>query len=70
MFGLENYDDEKFTVLFDVINKIQVGKISILLNDSLLSNKIETKNFCRKFHNKLESLQTQNMISNDVSCFI
>ena len=70
MFGVEKYDDEIFTVLFDVINKIQVGKISILLNYSLRSNKIETKNFCRKLHNKLESLQTQNMISNDVSSFI
>ena len=67
---VEKYDDEIFTVLFDVMNKIQVGKICIELDDSLLSNKIETKNICTKFHNKLESLQTQNMISNDVSCFI
>ena len=70
MWDVEKYDDEKFTVLFDVIIRIQVGEISILLDDSLLFNKIETNNFCTKFHTKLESLQTQNMISNDVSCFI
>ena len=70
MWYVKKYDDEMFTVLFDVINKIQVGEIRIWLDSSLLSNKIETKNLCRKFHNKLESFQTQNMISNDVSSFI
>ena len=70
MSYVEKFEDEIFTILFDVINRIQVGEILIYLDESLRSNKIETKNLCRKFHNKLESLQTQNMISNDVSCFI
>ena len=66
MWDVNKYDDEIFTILFDVINKIEIGNICI----SLLSNKNEPNNMCRKFHNKLESLQTQNMISNDVRCFI
>ena len=66
IFNVKKYDEDLFTHLFDVINKIQVGDICIELLSGL-SNTDEIKNFCIKMVNKLKSLQTQNMLSNKVS---
>ena len=70
MWRVENYDEEFFRSLFDVINKIEIGKICIQLDELLRSNK-KVKNICTKIQNHIKNdLQTQNMISNYVSCFI
>ena len=69
---LEEYDEELFTNLFIFTNKIEIRKIRIKFYESLfrsLSNE-DIKNTCRKFEEKIRRLETQNIISNDVSCFI
>ena len=66
-YGVEKYDEEIFTNLFDFTNRIEIRKIRIKF-DSLLSNK-DLKNICAKIHRKIRSLETQNIISNKVSCF-
>ena len=66
---VEKYDEEIFTILFDVTNKIEIRKISIHLNNRLLSNK-DVKNICAKIYNNIRSLKTQNIIFNEVSFFI
>ena len=67
--NVEKYDEELFTNLFDVTNKIEIRKISIHLNNQLLSNK-DVKNICAKIYNNIRSLKTQNIIFNEVSFFI
>ena len=66
--NVKKYDEELFTNLFDVTNKIEIKKFRIRLY-SLLSNK-QKKNICAKIHKKIRSLETQNIISSEVSCFI
>ena len=66
--GVRKYDEELFTILFDVTNKIKIGKICIRFG-SLLSNE-DVKNICAKIYRKIRSLKTQNMISSEVSYFI
>ena len=70
MWDVKKYDEELFTNLFDVTNKIKIKKICIELDDELLSNEIFVKNICRKIFKKIRSLETQFIISNEVSCFI
>ena len=68
LYNVKKYDEELFTILFDLTNKIEIGKIFIHLYDELLS--YEVKNFCGKIYEKIRSLETQNIISNYVSCLI
>ena len=62
---VEKYDEEMFTSLFNVTNKIKVGKIFIRLYQSLSYKGV--KNICAKVYNKIRSLETQDIISNEVS---
>ena len=55
--------------MFDLTNKIKIGKIRIQFDDKLLSNE-DKKKSCAKICKKIESLEIPNLISNDVSCFI
>ena len=69
LYYVEKYDEELFTNLFDVTNKIEIGKIHIKFNYwSLINEGVE--NVCAKFYKKIRSLKTQNIVSNEVSCFI
>ena len=67
LYGAEKYDEELFTNLFDVINKIEIRKISFKLY-SFLSNE-DKNNICAKIYKKIRTLETENIISNDVSLF-
>ena len=62
--GVEKYDEEFFTILFDFINKIEIKKISIKFYE-LLSNE-DKENFYANIHKKTLGLKVQN----EVSCFI
>ena len=66
IWNLEKYDEEFFTNFFDVTNKIEIEKIHIQLS---LRNEDEKK-ICAKIHEKIRTLETQNITSNEVSCFI
>ena len=68
LLGLKNYDEELFTNLFDLTNKIEIRKICIWFHSSL-SNE-DVKNICAKIFKKIRSLETQSIISNEVSCYI
>ena len=61
---LEKYDEELLTTLFDVMNKIEIRKISINFRE-LLS--IED---AKKLFKKIRNFKTQNTISNEVSFFL
>ena len=65
MCDVHEYDEELFTNLFDVTNKIKIRKICIEFH-RLLSNE-DKKNICAKIYKKIRSLETQNIISNEVS---
>ena len=64
LYDAYKYDEELFTNLFDISNKIKIRKICIELNE-LLSNE-DKKNICSKIEDKI----TRSIFSNDVSCFI
>ena len=68
IWNVKKYDEELFTNLFDVTNKIEIGKIHIVFYRSLSIE--DVKNICAKIYKKIRSLETQNIISNEVSCFI
>ena len=64
MVDVKKYDEELVRSLIDVINKTEVQCICIELDYSLLYS------ICTKIKNHIkDDLQTQNMISNYVSCF-
>ena len=65
---VRKYDEELFTILFDVTTKTEIRKIRIELY-RLLSNE-DVKNICAKIEDKIRSFETQNIISNYVSCLI
>ena len=67
MFCVKRYDEEYFKILFDVINKFDIEMILIFLQLPL-SNK-DAENTCRKFVENIRILGTENIISNNVSCF-
>ena len=67
LYNVQKYDEELFTILFDLTNKIEIRKICIKLYYKLLSNKV--KNICAKIKDKIRSFETKNLISNEVSCF-
>ena len=69
LWDVKKYNEKLFTNLFDVTNKIEIRKICIELDDELLSYE-DVKNICAKIYKKIRSLETQNIISNEVSCFI
>ena len=64
IFYVKTYDEELFTSLFDVTNKIEIRKICIELGWGLYKEDI-----CAKIHKQIRSLETRNIISNEVSCF-
>ena len=66
LINVEKYDKELFINLFNLTNKIKMKKICIQLSDKLLSLVLTYPNI----HKKIRSLKTQNIISNEVSCFI
>ena len=68
MYNVKKYNEELFTTLFGVTNKIAIKKIRFWL-DKLLS-KAEKNNICAKLYRKIRNLDTKNIISNKVSCFI
>ena len=63
-WNVKKYDEELFTNLFDVTNKIKIKKIRIEFDRSLSNEDV------KKIYRKIRSLETQNIISNEVSCFI
>ena len=65
---VEKYDEELFTILFGVTNKIEIKKICIKFYWSLSYE--DQKYICAKIYRKIRSLEKQNVVSNDVSCFI
>ena len=67
-WDVKKYDEELFTNLFDVTNKIKIRKICIEFEDESLSNE-DVKNICAKIYKKIRSLETQSIISNKVSSF-
>ena len=64
--NVDKYDEELFTILFDVINKIEIRKICIDFIDLFLFDDEDRINVIAK----TQSLKTQNIISNKVSCLI
>ena len=66
MAQVYKYDEEMFTTILDVINKIEIEEIHI---DTLYCYNEKIKNFCIKVQNKLENVQTQNMFCNKVSFY-
>ena len=70
MYNVKKYDEEVFTTLFDVVNKIDVKKISIGLTRRLCRSQNEMKNIRELICSKISALKTENMISNNVSLFI
>ena len=68
---MTQYDIQLFTILFDVINIINVKKIGISLFVPIAdgwSLNYEKKNLCKIFHEQIRCLETQNTVSNNVSC--
>ena len=65
--NIKQYYNQLFTTYFYFTNKIEIRKIRIKLH-WLLSNE-DVKNICSKICKKIRSLETQNIISNDVSLF-
>jgi len=63
--SVKKYDEELFTSLFDLTNKFEIRKICIRFDYRSLSNK-DVKNICAKIYKKIRSLETQNIISNEV----
>ena len=59
--GVEQYDEELFTSLFDITKKIEIRKICIWLRP-WLSDKFK-KNICAKIEDKIP----QDIFSNEVS---
>ena len=72
MWRLETYDEELLTIFFDFTNKIEVEEICIKLDDEVNCSlsKEDIKDLCTKIERKIHSLQTQNIVSNDVRFFI
>ena len=68
LYNVRKYDEELFTNLFGLRNKIEIRIIFIEFHQSL-SNE-DVKNFFTKLYKKIRSLQTQNIVSNEVSCFL
>ena len=68
MYDVKKYDKELFTNLYDVTNKIKIKKICIEFYSSLSYE--DEKYICTKIYRKIRSLETQNIISNEVSCYI
>ena len=67
---VRRYDKQLFTTLFNVTNRIHVEKISVCLHFSRDDNIIFKKSICKAFHEQIRCLETNNMISNNVSYFI
>ena len=65
---IKKYDDKFLTSFFDVTNKIEIAKISIHTTYKLSND--DKRNVCEKIYEKIRNLETQNMISNEVSYFI
>ena len=65
---MRKYDEELFTNVFDVTNKFETKNIRVEVVNELLSNE-DKKNICAKIEDKIISFETQNLISNEVSCF-
>ena len=63
-WDVKKYDEELFTNLFDVTNKIKIKKICIQFNQSLSNEDM------KNIYKKIISFETQKIISNEVSCFI
>ena len=63
---LRKYDEELFTRLFGVTNKIKIYCIKL----NLLLTREEMNKICAKLYKKFRSLETQHIFSNYVSCFI
>jgi len=64
------YDIQLFTILFDVINIINVKKIGISLFVPIAdgwSLNYEKKNLCKIFHEQIRCLETQNTVSNNIT---
>ena len=68
LINLRKYDEELFTSLFDLTNKIEIRKICIEFDWLLIYE--DVKNICPKIYKKIRSLKTQNIISNEVSCLL
>ena len=68
LFHVLKYDEELFTILFNITNKIEIRKIRIQLKE-LLSNE-DVNNICAKIEDKIRSLETQNIISNEVKAVV
>ena len=63
IWNVKKYDEEFFTILFDVTNKIKIKKICILSVRSLSNEDV------KKIYKKIRSLETQNIITKEVSSF-
>ena len=61
---VKKYNEEFFTNLFDVTNKIEIKEVRVELHE-LLSNE-DVKNICAKIKDKI----TRSIFSKNVSCFI
>ena len=61
---VREYDEELFTILFDFVNKIEVGELCIEFSKDYRRIK-DKKSFCTKLEHKI----TKSIISNDVSYF-
>ena len=64
LYNVEKYDEDLFTILFDFVKKIKIGKIGIDL--FLLVSSEDKKNICTKIEDKI----TRSIFSYNVSCFI
>ena len=67
---VKQYDIELFTVLFGVINIINVKKICVSLFFPLRSDTNFKKKMCKIFHEQIRCLETQNTVSENVSCIL
>ena len=72
MVAVTQYDKEFFTILLSVIDVINVKKIGISLVriDNERSLNYEKKNLCKIFHEQIRCLETQNTVSENVSCIL
>ena len=72
LIDVDKYDEELFTNLFDLTNKIKIRKICIELYNWLHSHfKLafsdeDVKSICTKIEDKIK----RSIFPNDVSCFI
>ena len=67
------YNEELFTSLFDILTKTEIGVICIKFDFSVRTelnswpvNKDALKNIFTQIQNKLENLETQNILSNEM----